>query len=151
MDPNTYQRLAARTECDQRRAKDRMGARESVGGCDPLQPIRLNHAALGLAGEAGELCGAVERWLYYGRDLDKVNVKEELGDCLWYLALACNALGLELADVMAANVLKLRARYPERYTDEHARARDLDAERRALGEGRRQWGDDEQEDERCRS
>jgi NTP pyrophosphatase (non-canonical NTP hydrolase) len=126
-----YAAKACRTECDQDAARKRYTGVHGTAA-PTLTPVRLNHAVLGLAGEVGELAGAVEKWLHYGRDLDVANVGEEVGDCCWYLALACNALGLDFGEVLAANLRKLAVRYPEKYTDEHARCRDLDGERRAM-------------------
>jgi NTP pyrophosphatase (non-canonical NTP hydrolase) len=138
VDPDTYQRLAARTECDQEKVARRMAGPypadpESLG-VSTLLPVRVNHGVLGLAGEVGELAAAVERWLYYGHELDVVNVAEEVGDCLWYLAELCNAVGFSLSSVMEANIRKLRARYPDRYTDAQTADRDPVAERRALSQ-----------------
>lgn len=134
MNPSEYQRAAARTECDQRHSLGRFNATAvHPGGLeDWLLPVRLNHAVIGLAGEAGELAGLVEKWLYYGQALDPARWKDELGDCLWYIALACNALGLDLGEVMEANIRKLRARYPEGYADALAAERDRQAEAAAL-------------------
>lgn len=127
MDSNEYQKLAARTECDQGKAYQRIASGEQVF-------TRLNHAILGMTGEVGELAAAIERWIHYGKPLDTVNVKEELGDLLWYIALACNAMGFDLSRVMSLNIEKLQRRYPERYTDEAAdeENRDRQAERAVL-------------------
>ena len=126
MDINSYQCLASRTECDQEKARRRIVDNE-IG-------IRLNHAAIGLASEAGEILRAVEKWIYYGQKLDMLHVEEELGDCLWYLAQACNAIGVGMAQVMERNIAKLRARYPEKYSDEQAAesGRDREAELQAM-------------------
>ena len=87
----------------------------------PMEPIDdLMHAALGLAGEAGEFADAVKKNFVYGRELDRENAIEELGDILWFVALGCNALGVSMADVAQANIDKLRRRYPEKYEDELA-------------------------------
>lgn len=135
MNANEYQQLAARTECDQMASRHRMHGVTNPVKVD-LTPVRLNHAVLGLAGEVGELAGAVERWIYYGKDLDYVNVSEELGDCLWYIALACNALGLDMGLVMQANIYKLCKRYPDRYNDAAADPANRDrAAERAATEG----------------
>ena len=75
----------------------------------------LMHAALGLSGEAGEFADCIKKHWVYGQPLDKANAIEELGDLLWYIALACNALDAQLADVAAMNIEKLRKRYPARY------------------------------------
>jgi NTP pyrophosphatase (non-canonical NTP hydrolase) len=137
MDFQLYQSMASRTECDQTRSLARMAnlpmAHTKGLGPSQLRQIRLNHGVLGLTGEVGELAAALEKWVYYGQDLDEGNVAEEVGDCLWYLSLVCSALGLSLEDCAAANIRKLKARYPEAYSDERAGVRDLDAERKALG------------------
>lgn len=131
MTPNEYQQLAARTECDQEAAFHRKALIDRGLRYDPghevweinqpkLLATRLTHAALGLSGESGELSYAVEKWLQYGKPLDVTNIMEEIGDCLWYLALAANALGLNLEAVMKVNIKKLRTRYPDKYTDQCA-------------------------------
>ena len=124
MQPNEYQKLASRTECNQMRAN-------TIFYIDHPLSTRLNHAVLGLSGEVGELAGALERWLHYGLKLDLTNVKEEIGDCLWYIALACNALEVDLSDVMESNIAKLRKRYPDKFDKAQAKEqnRDRQAER----------------------
>ena len=87
----------------------------------PMEPADdLMHAALGLAGEAGEFCDAIKKHLVYGRELDRENAIEELGDVLWFVALGCTALGVSMSDVAQGNIDKLRKRYPEKYDDELA-------------------------------
>ena len=80
----------------------------------------LMHAALGLSGEAGEFADCIKKHWVYGQPLDKANAAEEIGDILWYCALACNALDVQLADVAAMNIEKLRKRYPARYQHDMA-------------------------------
>ncbi len=138
MDASKYQRLAAQTECDQEAALNRVKGSSSFHQRDEprrkLMPIRLLHSVVGLTGEVGELAAAAERWIYYGQTLDRTNVKEEIGDCFWYLALACNALGLDMGQVMEANVRKLKSRYPDAYCDFRAEEdnRDRAAERQIV-------------------
>ena len=87
----------------------------------PMEPADdLMHAALGLAGEAGEFADAVKKNFVYDRELDRENAIEELGDILWFVALGCHALSVSMADVAQANIDKLRRRYPEKYEDELA-------------------------------
>ena len=83
----------------------------------------LLHATLGITGEAGELADAVKKSVFYGKPLDLVNAKEELGDICWYIAQACRTLNFDLDDIMSENIAKLSKRYPEKYTDEHASLR----------------------------
>ena len=114
MTPNDYQKLAERTDKDRSEnviTRMEMGKREAA--C-------LLHSAIGLSGEAGELAGVVEKWIYYFQPLNEVQAAEELGDCLWYIAQACTALGITLESVMVANIEKLKKRYPNCYTDTNA-------------------------------
>jgi NTP pyrophosphatase (non-canonical NTP hydrolase) len=94
--------------------------------------MRLDNAARGLAGDAGEVSSAVMRYIEYGRELDRTNLIEEVGDCLWRLNQVCAAAGFTLEQAMDANISKLQARYPKKYSDERAANRDIEAERRAL-------------------
>lgn len=41
------------------------------------------------------------------------DITKELGDAQWYIPQAATAIGVTLADVMEANIAKLRARYPD--------------------------------------
>ena len=123
MKPKKYQKLAKRTECDQKASAIRYNRANE--NCRMIA-TRLNHAALGLSGEAGEVCAVVERWLHYNQDLDIPNLQEELGDCMWYIALACSAVGIRLDDVMKGNIAKLKERYPDAYTDVHAKEENRD-------------------------
>lgn len=85
------------------------------------QRIDLIHAAFGIAGEAGELIDPIKKAMFYGKPLDVENIREELGDLVWYVAAAaCRALGCTLEELATANIEKLRKRYPEKYTDEAA-------------------------------
>lgn len=52
----------------------------------------FRHATFGLVTEVGELVDSFKRHYFYGLELDTRNVKEEIGDILWYVALAYHAL-----------------------------------------------------------
>lgn len=90
------------------------------------------HGAIGVATEAGELLDALKRSVYYGQPLDRTNLIEELGDLEWYMAVLRKALDVSQEEVQRINIEKLRARYPEKFTDTHALHRDLDRERDVL-------------------
>ncbi|NBS68243.1 nucleotide pyrophosphohydrolase [bacterium] len=83
----------------------------------------LMHAAYGLTTETGEFVDSLKKNQVYNRPLDRQNLLEELGDILWYVSLACNALDAKLEDVAIANIGKLKKRYPEKYSDAHASKR----------------------------
>jgi NTP pyrophosphatase (non-canonical NTP hydrolase) len=78
---------------------------------------RLLDAAAGLAEEAGEVLGHARKHVYQNRALDKSALEKELGDVLWCLAIAAKSAGLSLEQIAAANVAKLKARYPDGYRD----------------------------------
>lgn len=84
----------------------------TYGGVNSLEE-RLALAALGMAGEAGEIADTVKKWLFQGHPIDLLHVGEELGDVLWYVTLAANAIGWPLEDVMQHNIRKLQRRYPD--------------------------------------
>ena len=85
---------------------------------------RLLDAAAGLAEEAGEVLGLVRKHLFMGHALDTARVTIELGDALWCLTTAASTLGISLEDVAAANLAKLRRRYPDGYSDSKSVDRD---------------------------
>ena len=97
-----------------------------------LQDKRLLHATLGLVTESGEFADSVKRSLFYKQEYDRTNAIEELGDVMWYIALAIDILGTSFDEVMEKNIAKLAKRYPDKYTDYHALNRDLESERKIL-------------------
>ncbi len=198
MTPAEYQKRALRTEVTP----------EFVAITQPQetpnQLARLLHAGTGLTTEVGELKEGLRKVTLEGEPLDLVNIVEEAGDLLWYLALGFSAFGRPMptsnfyprdathsvqaldrcADslvcstgrfmdylkkrliygkpidaakatdtliythytvdhllaitghtveqAMEKNINKLLVRFPDRFTEERALNRDLDAERRAL-------------------
>ena len=73
----------------------------------------LINGDMGLCGESGEAIDIVKKLLAQGHELDKDKLAKELGDICWYLAEAATALDLSLEDIMAANIEKLKKRYPD--------------------------------------
>lgn len=76
-------------------------------------------AALGLAGEGGEVADMVKKLMFHreGGSLDELSVDQrtrfidEASDVLWYLALLASALDVTLEEVLAHNVEKLTRRH----------------------------------------
>ena len=91
-----YQALAQRT------ARTKLSPRE-----------RLSVAGLGLAGESGEVAEIVKKHIGHDHPLDRDEVRKEVGDVLWYVAEMCAVTGLTMEECAAANIEKLRTRYPE--------------------------------------
>ncbi len=94
-----------------------------------VRNVRLLHASMGIAGEGGEVADAIKKVIFYGKKLDAVNLAEECGDLFWYIAVACDELGIDFEKVMEMNIAKLRARYGEKFTEHAAANRDKQAER----------------------
>ena len=105
--------------------------RTSSDMCHPVN-VDVEHGILGIATEAGELLDALKKGKYYGKPLDPVNIKEESGDLFWYLALICKAYGWTFEEIQQQNIAKLKARYPDKFTQDKALARDLPKERKVL-------------------
>lgn len=80
---------------------------------DLSQKDVLINGVMGLCGESGEAIDIVKKWLAQGHELDKEKLAKELGDICWYLAETATALDLSLEDIMAANIEKLKRRYPD--------------------------------------
>jgi len=117
MNWKTYQELAERTS-----------AKLSSDLLDNL------HYIMGIVTESAELLDPFKKSLAYNKPLDWVNVQEEIGDLVWYLANFCRINNLDLESILENNIKKLRARYPEKFDSEHAIYRDLNKEREVLEE-----------------
>lgn len=81
------------------------------------------HAAVGIAGEAGEILDCVKKTWIYGKELDVVNLVEEAGDVMFYLAALLDQQGYTLGQAAEMNYTKLAKRYPQGYTDQAAQER----------------------------
>jgi NTP pyrophosphatase (non-canonical NTP hydrolase) len=76
--------------------------------------VGLMYAALGLAGESGEVCNKVKKIQRDSggllTDEKRDALKAEVGDCLWYLSALANELGASLDDIARENLSKLQGR-----------------------------------------
>ncbi len=59
-----------------------------------------NHGWIGLITETGELADFAKKVFIYGKSADATNLREEIGDVLWYVALECNRMGIDEAGLM---------------------------------------------------
>lgn len=89
------------------------------------------HGVIGLATEAGELLEGM-RDVINGKPLDLVNVKEEVGDGKWYMAILARVARFMWGEDERTNIAKLRARFPDRFTEYDANNRNLSVEREIL-------------------
>lgn len=93
--------------------------------------VRLLHSSMGIATEACELLEALVKVLD-GKELDKVNLAEELGDVMWYVGLMVDTTNSDLEKIMGNNNTKLKLRFPNKFDEFYAINRDLTAERKIL-------------------
>lgn len=109
-------------------------------------PEGVIHGLVGLINEGGELA-EILLTSWFGRDdLDKINLREELGGMFWYLARTCSAMQAAFPDedwsfdtIMKANIAQLELRHgvkdgqksfnPNAYDKAQ---RDLEGERAAI-------------------
>lgn len=80
---------------------------------------KLYHAVFGLNSEAGEVAGILQK-VYQGHPMDKYHLIRELGDCLWMISEACDALDVSMGWVMEVNIMKLLERYPDGFSAERS-------------------------------
>ena len=168
---------------------------------DKSTELNLRHASLGIRTELGELLDIFKKNLFYGKPIDTINFKEELGDLCWYPAISARIFnfdpkvysivilnheednyktiikqlnynfisyanildscsenilidqdyintktkhlfafikavgerfGIKFEDILDTNINKLKARFPEKFTEEKALNRDLITERKIL-------------------
>lgn len=92
---------------------------------------RLFHGVIGLFTESTELMEAM-RSAYVTGTWDEVNLKEELGDQEWYQAILVDELKANMESIQQRVIEKLKARYPEKYSDDAAINRDVAVERKIL-------------------
>ena len=91
-----------------------------------------DHMLFGMITEVGELIDIFKKNLAYKKEVDWVNVEEELGDIVFYIASFCRMNSISLEDVILTNVAKLEERYKEKFTTQEAIIRDLEREREIL-------------------
>ena len=80
----------------------------------------LVHCVIGICTEGGELLSSIKKSLFYGSPADNVNIREEIGDLMWYIQNLCTERGWDLEEILSENIRKLQVRYPEKFTPEHA-------------------------------
>lgn len=91
-----------------------------------LTPEQANllHVGVGVSTEANELLDAIKKHTIYQKPLDVENVKEELGDLLFYMSNLMQSVGLSFEEVLQHNVDKLSVRYSSgKYSNAQAQER----------------------------
>lgn len=81
---------------------------------------KLVNGALGLAGECGECCDAIKKYLYQGHSYDPWALAKEIGDVLWYCAEIASGIGFSLEAIAKMNIDKRSERYPNGFEAERS-------------------------------
>ena len=72
------------------------------------------YPTLGLTGEAGEVANKVKKIIRDGSNTNDDNlvseIKSEIGDCLWYIAVLASDFNIKLSDIASTNLEKLANR-----------------------------------------
>lgn len=92
----------------------------------------LLHAAIGLSTESNEILDHMKKVVFYGKELDPVNLMEEIGDQFWYIAILLRELDFDLYEILRKNIEKLYARYGDKFSEDAALVRNLKLERDVL-------------------
>lgn len=90
----------------------------TCGTSDKDETIKMS--LIGIAGELGEIAEPLKKYLYHGHELDLSIMDKEIGDIIWYITNLTNSLGLSLEAIMQNNIAKLRARYPDGFSNERS-------------------------------
>ena len=126
MTPNDYQKLALRTADYNKRFEGLKGktTKELADSVNSLcNNLRQTNWAMGLAGEAGEVCDYIKKVTHHGHKINRDHIKKELGDVCWYVAVMAHEYGITMNDVLESNIEKLRNRYPEGFSSEASKNR----------------------------
>ena len=75
------------------------------------EQANLLHMGVGVSTEANELLDAIKKHTIYQKPLDVENVKEELGDLLFYMSNLMQSVGLSFEEILQHNIDKLSVRY----------------------------------------
>ena len=72
------------------------------------------YPTLGLTGEAGEVANKVKKIIRDGSNKNDDSlvseIKSEIGDCLWYIAVLASDFNIKLSDIASSNLEKLANR-----------------------------------------
>ena len=77
---------------------------------------RLLTSGVGINAEGGEFLEIIKKMVFQGKPWNEDNREHliiELGDIMWYVAQATQALEISMEEVLDTNIRKLSKRYPE--------------------------------------
>ncbi len=107
---------------------DHKSYEDTAGRCGAPEASKLIHYTLGLVTEAAEVADLVKKYIAYNKDFTELKFKDEMADCLWYIARMCAHFDTSFEELMDINEAKLKARFGGKFTEAAAVTRNLHAE-----------------------
>jgi NTP pyrophosphatase (non-canonical NTP hydrolase) len=104
----------------------------ATGDESQRQLALLSEAHAGMNIHQAEAADVYKKHFIYGKPINERALCQMFRDQLVYAYVAARAAGSSLEEVMERNIAKLKARYPEKFTQEQALNRDLETERAIL-------------------
>jgi len=101
-------------------------AMKEQGDAIGVRVPELITAAEGMSAESGEFLEIVKKMQWQGKPLDEANklhLKKELGDSMFYIMVACIALGVTGDEIIDMNKDKLNGRFVKGFTVEESENR----------------------------
>lgn len=95
---------------------------------------KIINSCMGLTGECGELVDYFKKVIFHGKPCDRAHIVNEAGDIAFYMNWLLHTMGITWEEVMAVNIAKLKARYPDGFNKDASNNRDLEKERAAISE-----------------
>lgn len=68
---------------------------------------RITYPIMGLVGEVGEFANKYKKVIRDGTEFTQEDMKKELGDILWYIAVLADDCNISFGDLAIANIEKL--------------------------------------------
>lgn len=106
---------------------------------NPNSNTAMLMALVGMQTELGEISDLIQKKVFYGIDIDRASLIEEMGDFLFYWDLLQDQLRSELCcssindiTIRDLNRKKRKVRYPNGYSKEASQHRNLEEERKVF-------------------
>lgn len=92
------------------------------------KPIVTSYPEININTYIGELCNIVKRFIAYKKEVDEVEVKKFISRVYSAACTLCQNYNIDFELVLENNINKLKARFPEKFTEERALNRNLQKE-----------------------
>lgn len=107
----------------------RKGLKPEFYSTDPTK-LPLVEVAMGLTTESNEIVYNIQKAMFRNQEVDVPNIKEELGDLMWYVGELINRLDLNFNDILNLNIQKLAKRYSNGFDPKESQERNTQEERK---------------------